>query len=294
MTQKISLIVFCMLACHVTTIQAREEVKEVIEQKIDMRFHATLKVQSMNGNITIKTWDDAQIKMRATKKAQAKKESDAEEILRETHIDIQPTDTGLEIRTRHPKHMRLGKGKSVSISYELTVPRQVTLDLHTTNGAIKVANSEGAIQAHTTNGQVNLRDIKGDIDAHTTNGSVATTNIVGNVRAQTTNGRIRTTASAGGVHLKTTNGAIDIKMTNLPDQNQVWAKTTNGSIDIALPANAKAELKARTSNGHISSDFPITVQGKWRSKTLQGQLNGGGSSSIELQTTNGSIEIESH
>jgi DUF4097 and DUF4098 domain-containing protein YvlB len=57
-----------------------------------------------------------------------------------------------------------------------------------------------------------------------------------------------------------------------------------------VPATFRANLDASTTNGSIRSDLPVTVSGQINRRSLRGALNGGGPE-LELETTNGSIQI---
>jgi DUF4097 and DUF4098 domain-containing protein YvlB len=87
----------------------------------------------------------------------------------------------------------------------------------------------------------------------------------------------------------TTNGSVRAEVRSL--DRRLELVTTNGSVTVRLPAATKAKLKASTTNGKVETSFPVTVHGVRSSKTIDGTIGGGGSATIELMTTNGSIRI---
>ena len=135
------------------------------------------------------------------------------------------------------------------------MPSSANLDVKTNNGNIKVAGVSCDLDIGTTNVNVHVRDSGGRLNAHTTNGS------------------------------------ISAELTQISAGEDMVFRTTNGGITLAIPPETQADLTARTTNGSIRTDFPITVQGTFSKNRLEGELNGGGGS-IQLRTTNGSIEIE--
>ncbi|MBT3602295.1 MAG: DUF4097 family beta strand repeat protein [Candidatus Latescibacteria bacterium] len=283
-------IALCLTA-FITTACAKEEVEETIEQTLDFKSGQLLKVSGLNGSIVIKTGRDDQIEMVVIKKAKANTEQEAEELLENTYIEIEPTAKGLEISTKHPEQGMLRRGRSIQVKYILTVPQIVTLDLHTTNGNIEITETEGDIGAKTSNGKIHINGAQGDIKTKTSNGKIHVGNVTGNVNAKSTNGSIRLAEIQGGITASTTNGSLRIDVVE-PSNEPIQAQTTNGGIDITLPSDYQAHLEAKTTNGRISTDFPITVKGRFSGKSISGALNGGGDTRIRLQTTNGSIDID--
>ena len=280
----------CFIAC-ITTATAKEEVQEIVEQIHDFQPGQVLTVKSINGKISIQNGNHNQIHMVATKKAKANTEEEADEILDNTYIQVTPTGNGLEIVTKHPPKDMLRKGKNINVTYELTVPKSIILDVRTTNGKIEIAPTIGDVTAKTTNGDIDLEGTEGTVHTQTTNGDIEVENVMGFVNAKTTNGSIDLDHIQGGIKANTTNGSVDVDLTDEVDV-PIQIQTTNGSIDLTLPMDFKAQLQAQTVNGKMSTDFPITVKGRFSGKSINGALNGGGDNTISLQTVNGSIKIE--
>jgi len=206
-------------------------------------------VDNVNGKIEVVSWDRDEIEIVAVKKA---KGFNSAERMEQVEIEIEDRPGGVSIRTVYPRGF--GRKGSVSVHYELRVPREVDLELEATNGRIFVAKVSGSVAAETTNGRIELEGIEGAIDASTTNGSI---------RAE----------------LLAHNG------------EDIRCNTTNGSIRLALPSSIQAEIRAGVTNGSISSELPVTLSGKMSRKSLRGGINGGGPL-IRLETTNGSISLD--
>jgi len=290
MLQHILIAVLC-LTSFISPANAKSEIEETIEQTLDFKSGQWLKISGINGSITIKTGNENRIHMMAIKKAKAKNKKEAQEVLDATWIEILPITDGLKIATKHPEKRMLRGGKSVHINYILTVPQVLNMSASTTNGEIKISDTEGETLAKTTNGKIIIDDLKGALTTRTTNGEIKIKNVAGSVVAKTTNGGIELDHIRGGINAKTTNGSVDVNIIELPNE-PVQIQTTNGSIALTLPPDVQAQLKAQTSNGRISTDFPITLQGNFSRKSLQGALNGGGNIHISLHTTNGNINID--
>ena len=219
---------------------------EVTESTIAARSDLTVSAEP-NGGVTVIGWDQNRIQVRALIQAQAPTEAEAVRILSAVTVE---TANGL-IRAIGPETE--GR-RSWSVSYEISAPRRMDLDLATVNGGLSVTGIEGTLNLNTTNGGINLEDVGGSVRALTTN---------------------------GGVRVRLVNRGIASGETVL--------RTTNGGISVDIPENYSAHLVASTVHGQVTTDFPITVQGRL-GRRLEGDIGAGGPT-VELSTTNGSIAI---
>ena len=140
------------------------------------------------------------------------------------------------------------------MEYEIKVPRNIDLNLHTTNGNVRVEEVSGKIRLESTNGKIIAEEIK------------------------------------GLARCKTTNGSIRVEFDEISDDDKMSFKTTNGSIKLYLPEDFGADAELKTTNGHIDSDFEFTEKIRKSRKRYSGQINEGGGELI-CSTTNGSIHL---
>ena len=233
-------------------------VEETVDRTIDVRPGATLSVDNVNGRISVTSWDQPKVRIVARKQAKGDR-SDAAAALRELRIDIESVNGGVTIRTNEPRTRNasgflewiLGDRVSTQVSYDLTVPRSMSLELENTNGSIGVSDVNGNLDLETTNGRIEVAGCQGSLDASTTNGSIeaALTRVASTIRLETTNGR----------------------------------------IDLTVPRGFAADVSASTTNGSINSDLPVATT-RFDRNSLRGKINGGGTP-LRLNTTNGSITI---
>jgi DUF4097 and DUF4098 domain-containing protein YvlB len=235
--------------------------EEEIETTLPFAPGDRLTLDNVNGGIEISTWERNEIEIHAVKRTRAALSSSAREALDRVTVDIRPDAAGVRVDTRHERSSSgmlswlFGGGNSVSVSYEIRLPRSADLQIDTVNGGIDIRHVDG------------LHDLS------------------------STNGRITLVGGSGSVRASTTNGRIDVELVHMaPAEAPMRLHTTNGGIRVALPSDVSAELSARTTNGSITTDFPIRVEGRWSRRSLEGSLNGGGQR-IELRTTNGSIHV---
>jgi hypothetical protein len=131
---------------------------------------------------------------------------------------------------------------------------------------------------------------KADLKVTTVNGGVEVEGVSGRVDAETTNGGIRARGISGQIEASTTNGGVEVELAAVPEGG-VKLECTNGGIELQLPSDAKATITARVANGGIDAQgLNLERRGESSRRRLEGDLNGGGPR-IELEGTNGGIQI---
>ena len=130
--------------------------------------------------------------------------------------------------------------------------------------------------------------VTGSGDLKTSNGRVAVSGVEGRFELNTSNGRITMSDVAGEFEAHTTNGPIDFSGSLAASSDNSFT-TSNGSIEVAFRGEPDVEVDARTSNGSAKSDRPILAT-KTDKRHLVGKY-GTGTATLELRTSNGSINI---
>ena len=236
------------------------ELPETIDRTIDVRAGAQVELSNVNGRVTVGAWDQPRVRIVARKEVRGDRDELAE-ALRALVVEIQPRNGGVPINTRHPKQdgsssffdWLLGDDIQAEVVYELTVPRNMNLDLRTVNGAIHLTGVDGRHELGTTNGRIEVARCAGSMDASTTNGS------------------------------------ISAELIRVAKGQPLEFETTNGKIEVTVPRDLAVDVNASTTNGGIESDLPVATTRVSRN-SLRGSINGGGTP-LRLETTNGSIEI---
>jgi DUF4097 and DUF4098 domain-containing protein YvlB len=262
------LIVLCitLLILAVSCVLAGEAYKDTFSKTLPLKAGERFSLKNVNGGVTIATWKDDKVEIKAVKTARRN-----EEDLAKVEIRVEESAGSVSVKAVWPKFPRRA---NVTVDFTVMVPEGVNLaEVGTVNGDVDVTGRYGRAEVGTTNGSVTVKDASGELEADTTNGEVRVSRFDGRIKADTTNGDIRLV----GVTLK----------------DGLSAETTNGSITlgVASPEALNADLRASTTNGHISVDFPITLQNLHQSRRrIEGRIGQGGPE-ISLHTTNGSINL---
>ncbi|MBC8167615.1 MAG: DUF4097 family beta strand repeat protein [Bryobacteraceae bacterium] len=232
---------------------------------------ATIKVEMMNGDITVRGYNGREViiesKAVAERNFRRKRQSAAElEGLKRidvggTAFDVEERDNVVTVKNG----MMMGGGSNIT----LQVPVASTLRLKTMTGTLSVDGVKGEVEANSMNGEVRITNTEGSVLAHSLNGKVSVA-------------------------------------LNRVDEKPMAFSTMNGDIDITLPSDTKARFKLKNDHGDVYSDFEMKLEstpkveggsrrddGKYKVKydrTVYGTVNGGGPE-ISFTTLNGQIKI---
>lgn len=230
------------------------DLTEELHQTYPMTADGRIKLNNINGDVHISTWDRNEVKVDAIKSAYTKERLD------EAKIEIDSGKDYLSIRTRYPEHDHNWNWGShnnpASVEYTLTVPRTARLDeINLINGEFDVAGVSGEVRANCINGRIEAKDL------------------------------------AGRAKLSTINGKLNAHFEQLP-ASEVELTSVNGSVELTIPSDSKAELEASTVSGNISNDFGLHVNHhRIVGHDLRGELGSSGGTRIRLSNVNGRIEI---
>jgi len=180
-------------------------------------------------------------------------------------IDLQvhvPNDHGFHISW----HWR-------SVRVDVQVPQDTVLDLHSSDGHIRVDGTSGPAKLDSGDGHIEVRDFQGSLRARTSDGHMTIDGMFTDLELRTGDGHVDFTARPGS------------------KVSSPWTiRTNDGRVEARLPQDLAAELYAHTGDGHITLDFPVTVSGSIERSRVRGTLNGGGPQ-LEISTGDGSIRI---
>lgn len=157
-------------------------------------------------------------------------------------------------RSSHSFRIRLFSMEETMISYDLTVPPDVELELHTVNGTISTAGVAGETNATTVNGVIDLE-----------------------------------TSGTNEVSAKSVNGLIQARF--LKDFRGATLKTVNGRVIAVLPRDASFCGDFSQVNGDFEAKFPLNIRSTPGSRRVSGQVNGG-RYELRITTVNGDIKID--
>ena len=262
-----------------------EALPEVYVEKsgaIPAKEGTRLRVNAEPGNVHIYTDGSSQISYRVRVEADAR-EPGAQDIVRQFAVTMRETPNGVILDGNLPWREFRGP---FSVSYEIHVPRRLTIKVRTLGGNIDVQDIEGRVDLFTEGGNITLGrvdagnmlvpaaklttmgghistgDVTGTLRASSSGGHITTGNIGGDAILHTGGGQIRTGRISGAATLDTEGGNItaslvdqgtsgtqkDAKTVHSPRPNSQFV-STEGDVIVYLPRDMAASIDAVIEQG---------------------------------------------
>jgi hypothetical protein len=179
---------------------------------------------------------------------------------------------------------------NLSIDYDISVPADVALNLHSGSGDIKTSQVGRFLTAATGSGNIIASGTRGAADVSSGSGDIKLDlQGSGDVKARTGSGNIHIEGLNGGLTARSGSGDLDAKGRLAGPAN---LSSGSGSIKLHLTPDAHFNLEASTGSGDIHIGFPgAPVQDDHSRHHITAPINGGGAP-LEVRTGSGEIEID--
>ncbi|HSK19400.1 MAG TPA: DUF4097 family beta strand repeat-containing protein [Longimicrobiales bacterium] len=261
------------------------------QQQMDTTFAVRpggeLRLEAVNGSVTIDTWDRDAMRVRARHAGS-------------TVIELERSGSEVSIDARH-------RGMPQAVTFQVTVPRNYQLDIEGMSLQITVTGLRGSATLENAHGAIVVRDVTGHVEIESVSGGVTVENVRGDISVSTVNQAISISGSRGDIDASTVNGsivmrnvdssAVDASTVNglveyfgtVHDDGDYFLGTHNGRITMGIPERANARVGIEARNGRVESDFPVRVDGAREGE--HGFTLGSGSARIDLESYNGTIHL---
>jgi hypothetical protein len=178
-------------------------------------------------------------------------------------IDVKVEGGKLYAEAKQKNKISNWNQQGVSISFKISVPKQVSSNLNTSGGSIQISNLTGSQDFKTSGGSMTIENVSGKIVGKTSGGSITVTNSSDNIDLKTSGGSLTAKDCSGKIDLATSGGSV--RLSNL--DGNINAATSGGSF---TADNINGVLKAGTSGGSIKLDG---ISGSVEAKTSGGSVN---------------------
>jgi hypothetical protein len=179
---------------------------------------------------------------------------------------------------------------NLSIDYDITVPADVALNLHSGSGDVEVNNVGRFISATSGSGNVRAHGVHGPADLESGSGELELEDTgAGDVKVKTGSGDIKVQGFNGGFTARSGSGDIQA---DGHLQNGGMIMTGSGDVRLHLTPDSRFTLEASTGSGDIRVHMPGVVAANSDSSRhhVTTSVNGGGPG-LEIRTGSGDIEI---
>jgi DUF4097 and DUF4098 domain-containing protein YvlB len=226
------------------------DVTNQINRTVTLAPGANVKIQSINGLVSIETWDGDRAEINITVRA-----SDIAAMERHPII-IEATPNSLTIRVEEDREGRRPGGDRGWVRHEarLKLPKSVNLKVSSVNGKVDV----GAIT--------------GEVDVNSVNGGVIVAQAGTATQLSSINGGISVSLlrlGEGGLRVHSVNGGVKI---GLPSETnaEIDVHSVNGGVNSDLPITVVGEMKHGQLRGRVGDGGPpITITSVNGGVTLQ-------------------------
>lgn len=266
---------FCV---GVTTLAA-----EQIKKEIPTVAKPSLLLRNQNGAISVKTWDQNQIEIKANPSSDS------------TEVMIVPGDQKVTVQT-HTRNDRPA-GSEARVDFEIMVPREATVHVDSERGQISVENVKGDISVEGVSNSVGLSNLSGHITVRTVDGPILLKSCEGHIEARSISGDLKFIhVNASELVANTNSGRISYEG-DFGSAGHYVLNNYRSPIDIVASEKASFELTARAMQGSIESDIPFrpTPAGQPFRRLSPGRFLQGlfhtGESTVQITSYSGTIRV---
>jgi DUF4097 and DUF4098 domain-containing protein YvlB len=256
-------------------------------------------------DITVKGTEGGKITVRTDLEVWAGDDQEAEERLRSLKLTSDIEDGVLKIKLDGPPWT---KKRWTRADFEISLPKELKLELATASGDIEVAGMSGGTVLSTASGDLDVRNCRESVELSSASGDIAIAECRGtDVRIKTASGDVSVQAE-GDLACSTASGDIEAEMANIrtldirtvsgdqslklglaPD-GRISVTSVSGDIGLELEGQPSAMLEVSTLSGDIDCGAELQ-ESKKSGRSLTGKL-GQGQGQISVRTTSGDINIE--
>lgn len=190
-----------------------------------------------------------------------------------------------------------GQIKAVNIGGDVDVENSFgDIEVSNVGGKAEIMNRNGEIQAENISGAAVIEGHFGDIEAKVIGGDAKVTSNNGQITVNDVNGKAELTNAFGDININRAKGGITVENKNGRIEAEAvtgdaYVKNAFGDIYFRSMSINDGDIYAKTNFGEIESQKPLQMKKQGTVTEAQGKL-GSGQYKIELQTSNGNINIE--
>lgn len=283
------------------TVKAQTDKEPYLTQSLSSETIKQANVQTSGGSISVtgSAAGEARIEMYVTanNNITSMSKEDIKKRLEDNYVVRINVSGNVLTATAKSKNDDWNWKKSLSISFRIYVPSNVSTDLSTSGGSIKLSDLQGAQVFRTSGGSLKVDHLSGKIDGKTSGGSISVSNCSddidlatsgGSINADNCKGNMQLSTSGGSLHLSELDGDIDASTSggNVEANNikgSLSASTSGGNVHLS---GIRASLDASTSGGNMNVE--ITELGKYVKVN-----NSGGSIDLTLPANKG-LDLRLH
>jgi hypothetical protein len=305
---------------------AQENRTPTITKIFDLNQPGTLRAKSSGGGIEVKTHDQQNVVIQAFIRKNGKilspSDPSVSEILEDFDLDFEKN--GSVITAIVERKVKFTSWRNVGISLVLLVPREMSCDVSSSGGGLKISgvsgthsfsssgggvqlentagttrakssgggvkasNHKGNINLSSSGGGVTLSDAQGGVKASSSGGGVHLDNIHGDVEASSSGGGVSISGECGYVKASSSGGPVHVNISNL--SKELYLKSSGGGVDAVIRNGDKLGLDLDLSSGKVNIDLH-NFSGKAEKNSVKGTMNNGGIP-VYMRASGGNVNVQ--
>ncbi|WP_407892073.1 daptomycin-sensing surface protein LiaX [Lacticaseibacillus sp. N501-2] len=246
---------------------------------------SVLDLKVANGDVTLRLWDQDDIKVEASVKLFGKMDAATplDAFLDRSHIDVNDDHFVFQVPNRR-----------VQADLVISLPRRTYdhVNVRLLNGGVQMQDLQGKdFYVKNANGDLNFGNVTATmLETQGVNGSLKVNGgDIHDLMFETVNGDIKLHTTPQKANLQTVNGTVRLTLDH--DFEQLTASSVNGTVKLAAPQSVALSGEVKTRFGLVKSRLS-NQEASANSKHLTLDRPGTGVGQVEITTTSGNIQLK--
>ncbi len=280
---------------------AQDTATRNFEKTLTLGANQTFAMEHKFGDVHIHGENGREVRISATIRTQASTQAEADKNADQIKIEVTQDAQGIKVRTVYPDEnkwsIRVGKGPSYSVDYDIAVPGDAKIWLRNNFGNVEIRSVHGWAEVENGHGKLEVRD-SGASKLTNSFGAVEVNGVDGNLTVVNNNGEVTVSTVKGSVDLKDRFAAITVSNVQGPvtvsggngavEITDAGTSTVSNSFGSVNMRNIHGDLTVNNNNGAIDANMvsgSATMNGSFGAITFT-NVNG----HVKCTSSNGKVK----
>jgi hypothetical protein len=329
MKTKMNLKMDAVVALLVTLLSfngfSQETKTPTITKSFEMDQPGTLNAASSGGGVVVESHNQkvviVQVFVRKNGKVLSPSDPSLKDVLEDFDLNIGENGSVVTANVERKSHFNVWK--NVGISLIILVPREMSCNVSSSGGGLKISgvagthsftssgggvqleniagttkakssggsvkamNQNGDVELSSSGGGVTLDGARGKVTAHSSGGGVHLSNVHGNVVAGSSGGGVSVSGESGSVKATSSGGSVKVNISNL--SGEMYLQSSGGGIDAVIQDGDKLGFDLDLSAERVNIDLH-NFSGKSEKNRVKGTMNSGGIP-VYMHSSGGNVNV---
>ena len=294
MKTRVNFKLFTMIALLTAVLSVNglaTEGEPTITKTFDLNQPGNLDASSSGGGVTVQTHIQSEVIIQAFVRKNGRvlspSDNSLDEVLENFDIDFSKNGSTITAVVKRKSRMNFWRN-NVGISLTIIVPEEMSCDVSSSGGGVKVSGVKGTHDISSSGGGVTLDNTSGNAKASSSGGGVKSINHNGDIRLSSSGGGVSVKGARGSVYARSSGGGVTLEdihgsadasssgggVSVNGETSSVIAKSSGGPVRVDV-RNLTGELHLQSSGGGVSA-----------------VIHGGAELGLDLDLRSGKVNIE--